>query len=292
MISKGASKGAVELLQNTQWFAAVPEKTSGLSMAVSDFGLFMGGLPFVLAGGNDKLPRAMADGIKDSIEYGVEVTAINDAGDTAVITGKKEGAPVSYKADHIVCTLPAAVLRKVEIVPGLSAAKQAAINNLPTLDITRTYLQMKKPFWLDNGVTGSAFSDLTAGQVYGHTHPSGAENNPAILESFVAGPQATSMGKLPKETLKVQVLNDMDEIHPGAALNFETGYVKAWSEDPYALGGPSWPAPGDVTKYLEHLQSPHGRIHFAGEHTHILRSTMEGALRSGARAAREIHKAK
>ncbi|NJW55199.1 FAD-dependent oxidoreductase, partial [Salinimicrobium sp. CDJ15-91] len=34
--------------------------------------------------------------------------------------------------------------------------------------------------------------------------------------------------------------------------------------------------------------SPHGKIHFAGEHTSILRSTMEGALRSGIRAAQEV----
>ncbi len=292
MISQGASEGAVELVQNTQWFAAIPEKTSGLSMAVSDFGLFMGALPFVLAGGNDQLPRAMADAIKENIEYGTEITAINDSGETAIIVGKKSGETVRFEADYVVCTLPAPVLKKIEMVPRLSTAKQAAINNLPLLDITRTYLQMKKPFWLEEGVAGSAFSDLSAGQVNGYTHPNGAENRPAILESFVAGPQATSMGKLPKETLKAKVLKDMDEIHPGATVNFESVYIKAWSEDPYALGGPSWPAPGDVTKYLEHLQSPHGRIHFAGEHTSILRSTMEGALRSGARAAKEIHDAK
>lgn len=291
MISQGASEGAVDLLQNTQWFAAIPKKTSGLSMAVSDFGLFMGGLPFVLAGGNDQLPRAMANAIKEKIEYGTEITTINDSGEPTIVVGKKSGKIVSFKADYVVCTLPAPVLRKIEMVPGLATAKQEAINNLPHLNITRTYLQMKKPFWLEKGVAGSAFSDLSAGQVYEHTHPAGAEHSPAILESFVAGPQATNMGKLPKEALIVKVLKDMDEIHPGATANFDTGYIKAWSEDPYALGGPSWPAPGEVTKYLEHLQSPHGRIHFAGEHTSILRSTMEGALRSGVRAAREIHEA-
>jgi Monoamine oxidase len=47
--------------------------------------------------------------------------------------------------------------------------------------------------------------------------------------------------------------------------------------------------PGDVTGHLEALQRPHGRIHFAGEHTSILRATMEGALRSGIRAAQEVN---
>ena len=67
--------------------------------------------------------------------------------------------------------------------------------------------------------------------------------------------------------------------------------MKAWSADPYALGHVSFPGPGDVLAYLSLLQQPHGRIHFAGEPTSILRSTMEGALRSGVRAAAEVNEA-
>lgn len=46
-----------------------------------------------------------------------------------------------------------------------------------------------------------------------------------------------------------------------------------------------------VTAHLANLQRPHGRVHFAGEHTTVLRGTMEGALRSGIRAAEEVHEA-
>lgn len=45
---------------------------------------------------------------------------------------------------------------------------------------------------------------------------------------------------------------------------------------------------GNVTRYLAALQRPAGRIHFAGEHTAPARGTMEGALRSGVRAAHEV----
>jgi monoamine oxidase len=47
-------------------------------------------------------------------------------------------------------------------------------------------------------------------------------------------------------------------------------------------------APGQVQGLLGALRQAHGRVHFAGEHTSAMRATMEGALRSGARAAREI----
>jgi hypothetical protein len=63
------------------------------------------------------------------------------------------------------------------------------------------------------------------------------------------------------------------------------------SRDPYAAGHVSWPRAGDVSGHLEALQQPHGRVHFAGKHTSVLRGTMERALRSRIRAAREVDEA-
>ena len=88
-----------------------------------------------------------------------------------------------------------------------------------------------------------------------------------------------------------QVLRGMENVHPRIREHVEGAVVKTWSRAPYSLGAYSWPAPGDVTGRLGALQAPHGRIHFAGEHTSVLRSTMEGALRSGIRAATEVNEA-
>ena len=87
------------------------------------------------------------------------------------------------------------------------------------------------------------------------------------------------------------MLGYLETVHPGLREHVEGAVVKAWENDPYAQGHLSWPDPGDVTDHLEFLQQPHGRIHFAGEHTSVLRGTMEGALRSGIRAAREVEEA-
>lgn len=288
MREQGASEGAVELLQNTQWFGAVPNRTSALSMAVSDFGLFMGGAPFVLKGGNDLLPKEMAKNLSKQLRYGVEVTAIKDTENGVEVTGIEDDSAVSFDADRVVCTLPATVLRNIQIEPALPGDKQQAVNELPYLNMTRTYLQVEDPYWQETGVSGTAYTDQKAGQISSYT--SGNDSNkPAILESYVVGPSAVDIAKQSEDELIEQILLEVEKVYPGAQNHYQKGYVKAWSEDPYALGGPSWPAPGDVTKYLKPLQQPHGNIHFAGEHTSILRSTMEGALRSGARAAKEVH---
>ena len=289
MASKGASKGAIDLLQDTQWFAAVPEEISGLSMAVSDFGLFMSGMPFLLKGGNDMLPRKMAE--QEDIKYGLEIKGIKDTGKGITVSALKDGTSESFDADYAIVTFPAPVIEKVNFEPALSTGKRSAVKNMPYLDMARTFLQVEEPFWMKDGLSGSAVSDLLTGAVTPHVQGTNPENKPALLENIVAGPKARTMAKHPKKELLENTLEDMKKIYPNVGEHYQKGYVKAWSEDPYALAAVSAPAPGDVTKYLELLQKPEGRIHFAGEHTSILRSTMEGALRSGVRAAKEVHRA-
>ena len=56
-------------------------------------------------------------------------------------------------------------------------------------------------------------------------------------------------------------------------------------------GAYSWFGPGQMTSWLPIIKQPEGRLHFAGEHTSVLPATMEGALESGIRAAREMNHA-
>lgn len=286
MKSQGASDGAVKLIKNTMWFAALPGETSGLSMAVSDFGLFMGGTPFIIKGGNDLLPQNMAEGLSDVIKYNVEVSEVRDQGANVIV---KTASGEEYSAEKVIVSLPLKVLNKISFDPILPLEKREAINNVPVLDITRTYLEVDKPFWKKDGLSGMAYTDELLGQVNAYHNLDDPDNGTAILESFVAGEDAKNLGKLGKEEVIGEMKKQMARIYPQIKEHYSGGYVKAWSADPYALGGPSWPAPGDVTLYLKDLQKPHGNIHFAGEHTSILRSTMEGALRSGVRAAGEIN---
>ena len=151
---------------------------------------------------------------------------------------------------------------------------------------------MNRCFWYEEGVTGSAWTDLPIQQVarLPSTDAGGPEER-SILESHVRGHRARRLAEQPDDQLIDQTLRFMEKVHPTVRDTCKGAVGKAWSDDPYALSAYSWPGPGDVTDHLEPLQRPHGRIHFAGEHTSILRATMEGALRSGTRAAREVDEA-
>ena len=286
---QGASDGAVELFKNTMWFAAKPEETSGLSMAVSDAGLFMGGTPFTLKGGNDQLPREMAKRLNENIRYNAVVDKVKDSNSEVVVSATVNGDKQEFQADEVIVTFPLKVLEKITFEPALPPEKLSAIRDIPVMNINRTYLQVDQPFWRKKDLSGVAYTDLDVRAVNPIVNSENPDSNPAILESMVAGPFATEIEEFSDEKIKKMMKDSITKVYPDFTGHFQRAHVKGWSKDPYALGGPSWPAPGDVSAHLENLQAPHGNIHFAGEHTSILRSTMEGALRSGVRAANAVH---
>lgn len=285
---QGASPGAVALIADTQFFGFRMGRTSALSSALSEFGLFFGGVPFLLEGGNDRLPNAMAQRL-ESIEYGVEVTGLRDTGSGVEVRAERYGHADTYEADRAVCAVPLGVLRGLEVTPALPKEKQEALSGVPYVDATRTFLQVGRAFWYDEGVSGNASTDLPIGTVYRHPWADAAgPNERSVIEGYVIGEAASRQDTRSEEDLIEHVLRHMERVHPGVRSHVEGAMVKSWGQDPYGMGHVSWPGPGDVTAHLEALQAPHGRIHFAGEHTSVLRGTMEGALRSGIRAAEEV----
>ena len=62
----------------------------------------------------------------------------------------------------------------------------------------------------------------------------------------------------------------------------------SWAREPFAQGSYVVFGPGDLTTWGRALGEPHGRLHFAGAEASALPSYMEGAVRAGDRAAREV----
>lgn len=292
MRSHGASAGATELVRDTMWFGPAIEQGSALSSVFSDLALFMSGAPFVLTGGNDELPTRMADRLGSRILYGTEVKRIRTLEDGVEVTTRRGDEYETRRAEHVICTIPATVLRTIELDPAPPADKRAALRDLPYLDYTRTYIQVRHGFWFDDGVAATAATDLPIGAVLRQpSHDLGAPDRRAILEAQTVGPHARRLAARSDDEIIEEVLGWMEKVHPGVREVQEGGAVHAWSRDPYALGAVSWPRPGEVSELLEPLARPWGRVHFAGEHTTILRSTVEGAVRSGIRAAHAVAKA-
>jgi monoamine oxidase len=293
MRHQGASEGALELVRRTQYFGAAIDNGSALSSLIADIGMFFTGASFfLLEGGNDSLPRAMANTLHSEINYGVKVVGIHQAEDKVQVKTYRGDRLETVEGDRVICTVPAPVLRGMDFVPKLDAKKREAINSINYLDTTRTFIQVKEAFWVRKGLSGSAYTDLPIQDILRQPYSMEIDaSKRAILESHVRGYQARQLAVMSESEVIDFVTEQIAKIFPEIYKYQEGGVVKAWSNDPFVLSAYSWPKPGYVTSHLDALRRPHGRVHFAGEHTSILRSLMEGALRSGLRAAHEVNDA-
>jgi len=290
---RGASKGAQELIRFTLWFGGLRYDESAVTCLFPDLSLFYcGQTAYGFPEGSDALPLAFASRLRNQIRYGTEVVRIEQGHECVEVVVKVGGVLDRLTTEWVVCTIPFSILRHIEIDPPLSPSKREVVFGLEYRPVTRIYLQVSRRFWEREGVTGGALTDLPIGQVQEHPiFHTGAEGGRAILEAHVRGDVASELDAMTEDECFRFVLAEMEKVHPGVSKGYEGGLSKSWQNDPWSRGAFSSFRPGQMTNWLPKIIRPEGRIHFAGEHTSIFPTTMEGAIESGARAAREIEEA-
>jgi monoamine oxidase len=239
---------------------------------------------FKIRGGNDLLPRALAAKLASKIRYGSPVVRIEQDSASVTVTYLRDQAPVTVKGDHLICAMPLAVMRRVEI-PSLSSARRAAIDQVGSLPMARVFLQASRRFWLDRGETGWASSDDPI-DVWDYTRDQPGVRG--ILGAYTSGRMAYQVTALDPIERGPFVLDMMERIHPGMREHYEGSASHSWIDDPWALGAGVEFKAGQLSKYYSLLRQPEGRIHFAGEYTSPWAGWMNGGLESGERAAAEI----
>jgi monoamine oxidase len=200
-----------------------------------------------------------------------------------------DGPGYLFSGDRLVCAVPFSVLKSVRVSPRFSRQKQLAIEQLEYTSVARVYLQTRKRFWLDEGLSGNASTDLPVMLVSERSI-----NQPGtrgIMESYMAGPQARRVTAMRNGERIRTTLEGMKLIYPNLPNYFEGGAAKCWDEDEWARGAYAWFRPGQMSALLPHIARAEGRIHFAGEHASTSPGWMQGALESGNRVAREISEA-
>ena len=239
-----------------------------------------------ITGGNDRLPDAFATRLAERIRYGAEVVRIEKDEHTARVTYVQAGSPHSADADRVVCAVPLPLLRQI-VVPGLSDEKRRAIREIPHFNCTKVFLQMRRPFWTAQGLSGFALTDLPVQEVWSVAH--GQRSSRGILLAYMNGENALHMAGKPESERIRATLASMERVFPGAHEHFEGAATKSWDQDPWVRGANAYFKPGQMTTLYGVVGRAEGRIHFAGEHTSVWTNWMQGALESGRRVAEEVN---
>jgi monoamine oxidase len=239
---------------------------------------------YIARGGNQSIPEAMAKALKNPVEFQRKVVAI-DAGKSGVEVRCADGR--KYRADHVICSIPTTVLRKIRITPALPAVQARAVGELGVQAISLMHVVPKKPFWESDGSTPGMASDGLINMVIAERK--GADPKEVTsLTVWLKGPNATKMDRLGAAAARAAVVTELEKLRPAARGQLEVLAYHSWKQDEFALGDWAVWHPGQITAFSQVIGKPHGRLHFCGEHTAVSNRGMEGAMESGERAALEV----
>jgi monoamine oxidase len=285
---QGASPGAIQLMRATSYDLEGEgiEGLSALHMLRGVAGSRIEDKVYNIQGGNDLLPRGLADKLGDKVVLGAEVRRIDRNKDGVEVLYQLNGVIKSIKGDYIVCTLPFSVLKSIEVRPEWTMTKRRAIDDMPYTNVTRVYLQCKQKFWRKMGLPGHAATDLPIQWVWETT---GTQPGPrGIMHTYSTGKHARAIQAMSQEKRVSYVAEELEKVFPGTQANMESGASFSWDEEPYNKGGYCYFKPGQIFGLLPNATKPDDRVHFAGEHVSPYPGWMQGAIHSGKRAAKEI----
>ena len=245
---------------------------------------------YKIKGGNDLLPKAFANRLSQKVHYNAQVVRIEQNAEQVRAIFDRVGQHHTLTADYLICAVPFSVQRNIEASPAFSIEKQKAIEQMSYLSGSKIFLQSKKRFWLEDGLSGFATTDLPIREVWDMTH-----NQPGtrgILQVYPISLHSRQVTGMTENERINFALAQVEIIYPAIRQHFEGGVTKCWDEDQWARGVSSYYKPGEFSSLLPHVARPEGRIHFAGEHTSVwIDGWMQGALESGNRVAREVNEA-
>lgn len=230
---------------------------------------------FTLAGGNDTLARALAGELGERLRLSAAVTrvVVEDGG---VRVG---GRDFELAADAAIVTVPCTLIDEIAFDPPLPPAKHAALRDAPVGHAAKLFVRLAEP------APPSAVLSVTE-RYWCYTQLT-ADGSPAPFVGAFAGTRP-ALERLAVDRGPDRWLASLRALRPDLALDPDAVLLSEWDPDPWARGSytaRALRAPMDDAA----LARPVGQIVFAGEHTagewHGL---MEGALRSGLRAARDV----
>ncbi|WP_296253236.1 flavin monoamine oxidase family protein [Pseudomonas sp. UBA4194] len=234
-----------------------------------------------LLGGSPVLAQAFVKQIK-TIKTDSPVSAISQDKDGVTV---KVGA-VGYQASYVVVAVPLRALGKIQFTPALDNKQLAAIKSTNYGWRDQLLLKFKTPVWDSKArMSGEIYSNTGLGMLWIEPALKGGAN--VVIN--LSGDNARLLQAFGDKQMVDQVLIRLHAFYPQARGAY-TGYeIRRYSVDPSYGGAYLAYGPGQISKFWKVWEKPQQRVAFAGEHTDTLYpGTLEGALRSGQRAAGQV----
>lgn len=224
-------------------------------------------------GGNDQLATGLAAALADRVRLNAAVDLVDpDAGRIVLTSGE------TIVARHIVNSAPLPVLGRMWFDMPLELARvNYGVGG-------KVSVQVERRVWNDQGLDGSVDTERAWGQMW-----DGSDSQPGdtgVLTTLLSSHDGAAIAAIPETANRV--VDEADRFFPGFKGLAGERVQTDWTNDPFSLGCYATFGPGQLVDAWPFMQRWYGQMVLAGEHTDGFCGFMEGALRSGARAARQI----
>lgn len=230
-----------------------------------------------IAGGNQGIALALAAALGGRVMLKVAVTCIRSSDDEVEVSGTMG----TLRADRVVVAIPLPLLERLDLQPGLPAVQREAMARLTRGHAAKLHVPLaKRP-------PASAVMDVPH-RFWCWTATDGSGQVQPVVHCFSGSPSAlagmrVADGPGPWLVALRALRTDLELVEDQTLLS-------TWDDDPWATFAYSGPGAASRPGDEELIRAPLDRVHIAGEHAAgDFAGLMEGALRSGLRAAEEVH---
>ena len=279
----GAEPSELSLLFALFYIAASGDETHPGTFE-RNFNTRGGGQMFRYVGGSQLIPLKLAHRLGDRVKLNAPVRRIvQEGGGCVVHTGRGR-----LHAKRVIVAVPPTLAGRIRYTPQMPFERDQLTQRLPQGTLTKVAVAYDTPFWRDDGLTGQMLSlNGPIGATFDDSPPGG---KPGIIFGFVGGNAARSFSGLARSQRRAEVIDELATGFGPKARQVRGYFETNWSKEHWSRGCPvGIHPPGVLTAYGPALRRPVGRVHWAGTETSTYwNGYMDGAVRSGERAAQEV----
>lgn len=237
-------------------------------------------------GGTQSVAKKIAEHLTENIHLQQPVHKIQWSDNKATVYALSK----VITAKRVIFAGPPVLVGGIEYEPGLPTQRTQVTQHWPQGTVMKIAMVYKKPWWREYGYSGMSldYSSYVSETADSSTPPE--YSAAGVLTGFIYTNKVLEISRFSSTERKKIVLEEMAKRFGKEALNPEHYHEMNWSTQNWTRGCyGGYFGPGALSTLKSAFKDPIGPLHWAGTETSTGWPTfIEGAIRSGERAAQEV----